>query len=877
MANGAEIGNAYLKILPKLSNSFGSDTKSQVETKTRGIFSGSGSNAGAEFSNAFSAKAVMIGNILADAIEAGASLAIDGAKAIIGGAFNEFADYQQFTGGIAKLYGNMGLSVEDYAAVVGQSVDEINASWERNERAQQMIMENAAQAYATAGMSANEYMENATGFSAALINSLGGDTEAAAEMTDTAMRLMSDNMNTFGTDLDRLQFALMGFSRGSFVMLDNFSLGYSGSRSGMEQLIADANEYAESIGLASDLSIDSFADMITALDLIQQKQQIQGTTAREAATTISGSLGMLSASWQNLLTGLGNPEADIGKLLENMFESLGYVVSNSIPTLEQIFSGLAEALPAAFDGARDMLGDIIGQLVGDFAAAFGDTEFGRAVLGAFEHIQQAFEELGKVFQDHQQFFEDANDVFGEIADTVGGVLYDAFIVAVDALAPFVDAMLTLGEQALPLVSGAFEFVIGVFEDAAEATSGVRDNFGETFDAIRRESPEIRNAISRVGREFEDLPDVIGAAGGAIESVSDALQPIIDAIVDALPNAIEAFGSAVEFVAQTLETLFDVVGDVFDAISPLIDLFTPDLAETLNEIGGAFRVIGEAVELIGNVFSLQLEPIEYCIDVWAELFGVMDDGNESAATLGDALNGIADVLEDVNQRFERGAKAIESVMEWLKDAILRIIDEFVPDFKQGFEDAKQGAIDALTEILPGIDSIPDDIVEKFDGMPGKIAAKFAGTAAQVAAKFLGIETEAANTAARIPGKFTGVGKSIAAAIGTIKLDIVYGTSKVGNSSITLPTKIQSSAYAEGGFIPDRRFLEVGEAGFEAILPLSGQHMLPFADAVAERLNGLASDNATNVYIDGARVNDDERISALFMQLMNELNRKQRMYA
>jgi len=277
-----------------------------------------------------------------------ASVALGAAATAVGfmtkSAVSGFAEQQQLVGGVQKLYGNMGMSVQEYAASVGQSVQEASGKWQALENAQNTVLENAKNAYKTAGMSANQYMETATSFSAALINSLGGDTQAAANQTDVAMRAISDNFNTFGGDIGNIQNAFQGFAKQNYTMLDNLKLGYGGTKSEMERLIADANEYAAANGQAADLSIDSFSDIVTAIDLVQQKQGIAGTTAREAASTVEGSLGMLKGAWENLLSGLGDADADIGSLVDNVVSSAETVMTNVLPVVEQALSGIGELI-----------------------------------------------------------------------------------------------------------------------------------------------------------------------------------------------------------------------------------------------------------------------------------------------------------------------------------------------------------------------------------------------------------------------------------------------------------------------------------------------------------------------------------------------------
>ena len=192
--------------------------------------------------------------------------AVDFGKAV----FDAYSQFQQLEGGVNKLFG------EDDAKTV---------------------MDNAQRAFGNIGISANDYMQQVTSFSAALISDLGGNTERAAELSNTAMTSMADNVSIFGSDMQSVQNAYQGFAKQNYTMLDNLKLGYGGTKTEMERLIADANEYAASIGEASDLSINSFADIVQAIDLIQQKQKIAGNASAEASKTIEGSMNATKAAW----------------------------------------------------------------------------------------------------------------------------------------------------------------------------------------------------------------------------------------------------------------------------------------------------------------------------------------------------------------------------------------------------------------------------------------------------------------------------------------------------------------------------------------------------------------------------------------------------
>lgn len=298
------------------------------------------------------------------AVKIGAA-AIGAASVAVGAltkkSIDAYAEFEQLKGGVEKLYGS--------------AADE--------------LMGYANEAYKTAGMSANQYMEQATSFSAALINSLGGDQSKAAKQTDVAMRAISDNFNTFGGDISNVQNAFQGFAKQNYTMLDNLKLGYGGTKTEMERLISDANEYAQTIGMAGDLSIDSFSDIVTAIDLVQQKQGIAGTTAKEAATTIEGSLNMTKAAWNNLVTSLADPDADIGAAIDNLVVAIvgdkdgTGLLNQLIPAIQRAIEGigkfiqaavpmLAQQLPALIQTFLPVAIDAIVSLVTSIAAALPD-------------------------------------------------------------------------------------------------------------------------------------------------------------------------------------------------------------------------------------------------------------------------------------------------------------------------------------------------------------------------------------------------------------------------------------------------------------------------------------------------------------------------
>lgn len=238
--------------------------------------------------------------------EAGAALIALGKQSIQG-----FAEQQQLIGGVDTLFKESSAQVQRYA----------------NE------------AYKTAGLSANQYMETVTSFSASLLQSLGGDTKAAAEKADQAITDMSDNANKMGTDMQSIQNAYQGFAKANYTMLDNLKLGYGGTKEEMQRLLTDAEKLS---GIKYDLS--SYADIVDAIHVVQTEMGITGTTAAEAATTIEGSANAMKSAWSNLITGMSNENLDLGKLVQNVIDSVKSFADNLIPRLQIMLPRFVQGL-----------------------------------------------------------------------------------------------------------------------------------------------------------------------------------------------------------------------------------------------------------------------------------------------------------------------------------------------------------------------------------------------------------------------------------------------------------------------------------------------------------------------------------------------------
>lgn len=267
-------------------------------------WSGFGQKIGAAFS------------VLGKAAVAGAGAATAAVGVLTKSSLDAYSSFEQLTGGVETLFKT--------------SAD--------------TVMEYADNAYKTAGMSANQYMETITSFTGTLLRSLDGDTAAAAEYANMAITDMADNSNKMGVSLETLQQTYQSLARGNYEMLDSLNLGFAGTKAGLQEMLQAAEEYAAKNGQVRDFSVDSYADIVEAIHLVQQEMGITGTTAQEASSTIEGSVNSMKAAWENLLTGIADENANLPELVEQFADSFEAAMDNVMPRIVQIFGGIGDAV-----------------------------------------------------------------------------------------------------------------------------------------------------------------------------------------------------------------------------------------------------------------------------------------------------------------------------------------------------------------------------------------------------------------------------------------------------------------------------------------------------------------------------------------------------
>ena len=371
-----------------------------------------------------------LNNVVSDAVSDAQSTANRGASGI--------SNALGKIGGVAKTVGKVtavGLGVASTAVVaLGKSAIGAYANYEQLvggvetlfKDSADTVIKNASKAYRTAGLSANEYMETVTSFSASLLQSLGGDTVKASEMADMAITDMSDNANKMGTSMEMIQNAYNGFAKQNFTMLDNLKLGYGGTKQEMERLLADAEKLS---GIHYDIS--SFSDITEAIHVIQTELDITGTTAKEASSTISGSLSMVKSSWTNLVTGMTSDSADFGTLIDEFVNSVSTAGENLIPRVSKVLDGVANLVtqlaPKIIEKIPDMMSTLLPSVVN------GAVALVNAIVGAMPQlIQLIIDTLPQFISGIQSIFEGIVTALPELLQSICSALPTLIPILIEA-------------------------------------------------------------------------------------------------------------------------------------------------------------------------------------------------------------------------------------------------------------------------------------------------------------------------------------------------------------------------------------------------------------------------------------------------------------
>ena len=472
------------------------------------------------------------------AVAVGKTIAVASTAVVAVGkaAISSYADYEQLVGGVETLF------------------DESSAT----------VIANAQNAYKTAGMSANEYMETVTSFSASLLQSLGGDTKAAADKADMAITDMSDNANKMGTSIEMIQNAYNGFAKQNYTMLDNLKLGYGGTKEEMQRLLDDASKLS---GIEYDIS--SYSDIVDAIHIVQNEMGITGTTAKEASETISGSLASAKASWQNLLTGIADGNQDVGGLITQFFDSIVTVADNIVPRIAQVMGTLPQ-----------LITDLVPKLLTKVSELI-DILLPVVVDGAVSLLNAIVQVLPQL----------VTSILNALPSLISGI-EQVFYAIVDAL----PQLMTVICEALPvlipqLVDALVNMIVYLATHIVEIIQPLIDNLPEIIIAI-------------VNALMDNLPALIEGAVQLVIGIVQAIPQIIMALIEALPTVIQSILEGLwNALPLLLEGIISIVGEIGTAIWDILSGFFTALGEWFGGLWESIKTIfAPVVEWFGNLFS-----------------------------------------------------------------------------------------------------------------------------------------------------------------------------------------------------------------------------------------------------------------------------------
>lgn len=524
--------------------------------------------------------------------------------------------------------GQMMTRAVDGIANLGKSALEAVSSMEQNiggvetlfKDSAQAVIDSANIAYKTAGMSANEYMSTVTSFSASLLQSLGGDTEKAAQIADMAIIDMSDNANKMGTSMELIQNAYQGFAKQNYTMLDNLKLGYGGTKTEMERLIADANKVKEANGEMADLSIDSFADVTEAIHIIQEEMGITGTTAKEAASTIEGSVNSAKAAWDNFLTGSITAEE-----FAESFSTAAFVI---LKNLAEIIPRLASTIPAIAVSLCQQLATAVQEGGSEMLSSAGTFMLNSLTNGIVVGIPQLLAQGSEMLHQYQSVIQTNFPVIMQngvsiITNLLTGILSAApQIIAqvgemmttwVDTVLGMLPTILDSGSQMMQnLLQGLVENAPKILQQAFDMTS----NFIQT---ILSHLPSILQA--GVNLILNLLSGLVQAAPQIIQQAAQMLAEFISTIASHLPEILQKGIEIVgELIAGLISRIPDVISSTIDIISSIQESFDNIdwVSIGLNIIDG---IVSGIISAAGSLVDAAVGAAEDAVEAVKDWLGI----------------------------------------------------------------------------------------------------------------------------------------------------------------------------------------------------------------------------------------------------------------
>lgn len=647
---------------------------------------------------------VFKGNLLANLATKGIELAAD-AAAQLGSAFINaakssvaaYAEYEQLVGGVETLFKDSAYTVEAYAA----------------------------NAYKTAGMSANAYMETATGFAASLVRGLGDNTAAAAEIANVAITDMSDNANKMGTDIASIQYAYQGFAKQNYTMLDNLKLGYGGTQAEMIQLINDSGILEEEISSMDGITFDQ---IISAIHEVQTKLGITGTTAEEASSTIEGSLNSAKAAWDNLLTGLADENADMDELITDFAESAGTALDNILPRLETVLEGI---------------GPLISELVPKLAERLPEllAAGGSIVTGLVQGLRAAASTMGDAMP----------ELIGGLVSALPGIAWELLNLGADIVGMVLQGLLAaidsifgwLGDIFSPIVDGIKE-ALAPIGDAIDETFNL-DNFGNAMDYAEgwdevgfMISGEIASGVEDGSEEVEsELITNLADLKRSAEAETPAYTDVGENINDALQSGVEDGSSGVTTAVE------EVISEAKETAAAETQSFSDEVGAAMAEetAGGIEETSDDVSDSTERAIELAKEAADGLVDEF------IDTGSNISKGIASGITAATPFVESAARKAVREAKAaaeaeagIHSPSSLFRDEVGYYIGAGVAvgidDSTELIKEAIRGTITAAVgEAKDEIAKLAPSITKQVDALNADIASIEAEQARRQEAKEL----------------------------------------------------------------------------------------------------------------------------------------------
>ena len=607
---------------------------------------------------------------------------------------------------------NLGKSALDSVGQLEQNVGGVETLFGD---AADAVIASADRAYQTAGMSANDYMSTVTSFSASLLQSLGGNTEEAAKVADMAIIDMADNANKMGTSMDMIQNAYQGFAKQNYTMLDNLKLGYGGTKTEMERLLADAEKLT---GVKYD--INNLNDVYQAIHAVQEEMGITGTTAKEAASTLEGSMASAKAAWDNFMNGSGDAD--------QLADAFATAADNIVKNLAEIIPRFAETLPA-------LGGAIIAQIPGLVAAIVPAVlSAGQSVLKQLQDAVLDFDFAGtadKVVQMITGFIE--GDGLGSLLDT----LVTIFTGIVNGISSMLPSLLpALIELISYVVTSLLDQLPAILDCALELILGLAQGILAALPVLIEALPEVISSI--VEFLISAVPQIIDAGIELLMALVDALPVIIDALVDALPQIIRATVTALIAAApQIAKAGIKLLGALIEAIPVIV----VELAKAVPDIVAAIiDVLAELPGLIGEVFA---EIVTDLVEWGQQML------SNASTAMSNMLSKVSGIIQELPGKiWTHLVNAVNKVIAWGQQMV---------------SNASTAASNMLSKVSGIIQELPGKIWTHLVNTVNKVVAWGTQLAQKGAAAATQLFNSIVNGLSSLPSKMAEIGSNIVSGV------------------------------------------------------------------------------------------------------------------